>query len=1634
MWGRIGGVAGNIRTNVSQLAKDVLEGDEDSPRQEPRHAPTSQNFVQQPLPQSGGVSQRPYYQPAAAGIPPRAQPTMQQQKVSQQIPFLPQPTAGARAGAKPALFVPSQNGSRTNPVLTPKSTSTSTNGASTGPRGVLEPRQTPAVSSRLSALKARLDSEKHRSSGDDMQSGPRSLNANQPTRPSFHSLALSSGGSAPPSRPQIPFMSSTSSRKPHADTAETRGSDLVLNQQQGLSPGRQRPSAKSQQAVYTDQLHPGPAKRKAPAHPLSASSQHQLPDLGFEDVDLDSPDAALSKSRSNHAVPSAHSHIMPIPFMQPSMQDTSPSAMAAADFTASMVQYPAEHDADELQDAPGNSAPSAACPFASPEQALSADLGPDEADGHITLSRGMFEGGPPAASPEPFQVVSLAARAGPFSTYSGPPSTTSSTPASPAGSSTAPLRRPSFLPRGMSTHLQKALRATAAAASKASAAIAPLPNGINSASSHGTWQADADGKHPQALPNQEAGPDQGLPSQQQWGQSGPASTSSSGTQDVRKEGKPWWQQQLRNLQHNLQSSQQLQSDVASESDADIANGEADMLFGQPSGQAAWAAGVNDDEQPPDASAWEASHYFAPQGQGEFASQLSPQHISSEQQQVTKKYGQLQQHDSGLNSMSIVHHLPNEQDINVPGSGLASKAAAAQSAHEPVFANELSADANMQTAGLQNATLHNAQDYYNASPSSQDQDCSLSAQLVLNKAAESHTDADSAEPVHAPDPGPFDIQTPLSQAVSTPLHEDDGRSADLSVLGETAGDTAQMGLYQHDHPKAVTDQTSAMSNQLLAEHGSPAELSHQASSLQQQLAKSQDRCRHLEAAVNAREADQASKAKQHDEQSKSVAHLHQQQIQSHQHRAAQQQSQLDNMESKVGSLQQQLKGTQQQAQSWQQQLQSAQQQAQSLQQQASQQQQQLSESSMRTADLDRDLHAVQQQLKSAKDALASQLKKADSYTREQLEEQQQTLMDTQQALQSTQAELQSAQSELASSNQQVLTARQQADRNQQSFTDRDAVWQEELQQQQAKSDQLQAELDQLKSAHGQLQVQYQELSQQFKVGAESDEHSEAVAHLTQQLQQANQDLAGQRAKTMALQQVLEDQGEEIEAAQTAAVSSAAASEDLHASLEGQLRASHADVGRLQSEVKRLKSAAESAAAAIPASPPGTSEFLQSAKLESQLQESQASVKQLQAEVKSLKGEVSASIAVAATGVDSPVSRDGSQTASVSGRYSGSRALLPNGNTQGLIKGQDADGHEGPGIAPAEGLPQGTNETYHLQQRLAAVEKERDKAKQQLNRLKQELMTEQEEEEEKLRWRVDAEVKLALEEFQKAEAQRGAGSQGEVAELKVGMDSANAQIQQMHEDLQAWEQAVAARDAELRNLQAALGELTFESEAANRMRGEVRSAQHQVDHLQHQLQQSAQQVQSAQQAQAQAQQLAADASNGTQEQQRLEKQLQDEAAMLRRALNESMRRVESLSDEGLVQVDRRIVVKLLVTFFEKGQSQDVLSLMARILAFTDDDKARVGLTQPRKGVFSRVAGVLSLSSSSARQAADESLADQWLDFLIQQADAADAAETAAGVSKDTSSAQPGSALNVNLEANRSLATRPLHDWNSMQSPKA
>ena len=58
------------------------------------------------------------------------------------------------------------------------------------------------------------------------------------------------------------------------------------------------------------------------------------------------------------------------------------------------------------------------------------------------------------------------------------------------------------------------------------------------------------------------------------------------------------------------------------------------------------------------------------------------------------------------------------------------------------------------------------------------------------------------------------------------------------------------------------------------------------------------------------------------------------------------------------------------------------------------------------------------------------------------------------------------------------------------------------------------------------------------------------------------------------------------------------------------------------------------------------------------------------------------------------------------------------------------------------------------------------------------------------------------------------------------------------------------------------------------------------------------------------------------------------MLRRVVRDNMKRLSALDDPGSALVDRRIVVKLLVTYFEREQASEVLQLMARILGFSGE----------------------------------------------------------------------------------------------------
>lgn len=201
MWSRIEGVAGKVRTNVSQLAKDVLEGGEDdSPQQacfmytvrehmaEPSMTDKSKVDIlqgsnlstfstgvqQSTMPQSLHGQYTPYSQAAgvhaaqqAAPWPVQANPVAHQHRPLQQIPFMPQRSLNTQQAPKPQLFVPQPvQAQRIVHEVDQDAHAHVTIAKASEPAaqgGTQASTTRPAVSTRLSALKAKLDQDKHRS-------------------------------------------------------------------------------------------------------------------------------------------------------------------------------------------------------------------------------------------------------------------------------------------------------------------------------------------------------------------------------------------------------------------------------------------------------------------------------------------------------------------------------------------------------------------------------------------------------------------------------------------------------------------------------------------------------------------------------------------------------------------------------------------------------------------------------------------------------------------------------------------------------------------------------------------------------------------------------------------------------------------------------------------------------------------------------------------------------------------------------------------------------------------------------------------------------------------------------------------------------------------------------------------------------------------------------------------------------------------------------------------------------------------------------------------------------------------------------------------------------------------------------
>ncbi|KAL7203295.1 hypothetical protein ACSBR2_016564 [Camellia fascicularis] len=327
---------------------------------------------------------------------------------------------------------------------------------------------------------------------------------------------------------------------------------------------------------------------------------------------------------------------------------------------------------------------------------------------------------------------------------------------------------------------------------------------------------------------------------------------------------------------------------------------------------------------------------------------------------------------------------------------------------------------------------------------------------------------------------------------------------------------------------------------------------------------------------------------------------------------------------------------------------------------------------------------------------------------------------------------------------------------------------------------------------------------------------------------------------------------------------------------------------------------------------------------------------------------------------------------------------------------------------------------LEKDLKETGQQRDKALQELSRLKKHLLDKEIEESEKM----DEDSKIIEELKEKNEYQRlqilhleKALKQAIAGQEEVKMINNNELqkykeiIDDLNRKLTSCMSTIDAKNVELLNLQTALGSYYAELEAKEHLEGDLAHAREESAKLAELLKDAHQKAEISRKEKegileklSQSERILAEGRN------RVNK-LEEDNAKLRRALEQSMSRLNRMSMDSDYFVDRRIVIKLLVTYFQRNHSKEVLDLMVRMLGFSDEDKQRIGVAQQGgKGVVRGVLGLpgrlvggfLGGSSAEANQnmaSENQSFADLWVDFLLKETEERERRESAeANASKE------------------------------------
>lgn len=335
---------------------------------------------------------------------------------------------------------------------------------------------------------------------------------------------------------------------------------------------------------------------------------------------------------------------------------------------------------------------------------------------------------------------------------------------------------------------------------------------------------------------------------------------------------------------------------------------------------------------------------------------------------------------------------------------------------------------------------------------------------------------------------------------------------------------------------------------------------------------------------------------------------------------------------------------------------------------------------------------------------------------------------------------------------------------------------------------------------------------------------------------------------------------------------------------------------------------------------------------------------------------------------------------------------------------------------------------LEKDLHETRRQKDKALQELNRLKQHLLDKESEEAEKM----DEDTKIIEElrsenDYQKVHIsrlekalQQAISSQEDFKNLNENeLKKSKEVIDELNRKVASCLSTIQMKNVEVLNLQTALGQYYAEIEAKERLADDLSAAKGELAKLTELLKEAYQQADMLRGGNEELMSKLSKVESTLAEGKNRVTKLEDDNAKLRRALEQSMTRLNRMSVDSDFLVDRRIVIKLLVTYFQRNHSREVLDLMVRMLGFSDEDKQRIGVAQQGagKGVVRGVLGLpvrlvggilgsASSEASSSMTSENQSFADLWVDFLLKETEEREKRESAANPSEDQNRTMPDS----------------------------